>query len=175
MSQPYVGEIRMFAGNFAPAGWMLCQGQTLPISENDVLFTLIGTTYGGDGQNTFALPNLQSRVPIHVSGSNPIGEMAGVESVTLTTNQIPSHNHSVVTVASPGNASTPSGSTFLANEALSQPTNAFTYIPYDGAAQVQLAGQSVGMNGGNQPHSNIQPYLTINFIISLFGVFPTQN
>src|SRR5947208_17026937 len=100
MGQPYVGEIRMFAGNFAPAGWAFCNGQTIPISENDTLFTLIGTTYGGDGQETFALPDLQSRIPIHMgTGSSgttyQIGEMAGVESVTLTTQQIPSHTHAM--------------------------------------------------------------------------------
>src|SRR5881394_2931749 len=128
MGQPYVGEIRMFAGNFAPAGWMLCQGQSLPISENDVLFQLIGTTYGGDGQETFNLPNLASRVPIHM-GTGPggttyqIGEMAGTEQETLTTQQIPVHSHPLLASTDPGNAVQPTGNV------LANPFNTFPYFP----------------------------------------------
>src|SRR4051794_6812427 len=172
MAQPYIGEIRMFGGNFAPAGWMFCEGQALPISENDALFTLIGSTYGGDGQETFNLPNLASRVPIHM-GTGPsgttyqIGEMAGVESVTLTTQQIPIHTHALLASTDPGNAVGPE-SNVLAN-----PFNTFPYFP--STASVALNAQSVTSVGGSQPHENCQPFLCINFIISLFGVFPSQT
>ena len=172
MPEPYIGEIRMFAGNFPPVGWMFCEGQTLPISENDALFTLIGTTYGGDGQETFNLPNLASRVPIHM-GSGPDGvnyqlaEAAGTEQETLSTQQIPIHNHSFL------------GSTTAAT--LTSPKDSVVGT----SAQVDyltIAQPSVAMNanaitpaGGSQPHENTQPFLCINFIISLFGVFPTQT
>jgi microcystin-dependent protein len=173
MGTPYVGEIRMFGGNFAPAGWAFCNGQLVPIAENDVLFTLIGTTYGGDGQETFALPNLQSRVAVH-QGQGPgitqnyvIGEQVGVESVTLTTQQIPVHNHAFLASGSPGTASTPVGN-FPA-----QPPQAKLYrftVPSD-----PFPPTLVQPVGGNQPHENVMPYLAISFIISLFGVFPTQT
>jgi microcystin-dependent protein len=172
MPEPYVGEIRMFAGNFAPAGWMLCQGQTLPISENEVLFQLIGTTYGGDGQETFNLPDLQGRVPLHMGtgtdGINyQIGEKAGVETVTLTTQQIPSHTHTMIATTEIGTQNTPAGNML----AQCSGTKAYTAA----AAGAALNGQSVTSVGGSQPHENLQPYLVINFIISLFGVFPTQT
>jgi microcystin-dependent protein len=172
MAQPYIGEIRMFAGNFAPAGWMFCEGQTLPISENDALFTLIGTTYGGDGQETFNLPNLASRVPIHMgtakSGTTyQIGEMAGVETVTLSTQQIPIHNHAVVATLNIGSANAP------ANGVLAQSTTLKVYGAVD--PSVALGSNTVTPAGGSQPHENMQPFLCINFIISLFGVFPTQT
>jgi microcystin-dependent protein len=174
MSQPYVGEIRMFGGNFAPAGWAFCDGSLIPISENDTLFNLIGTTYGGDGQSTFALPNLQSRVPIH-AGKGPrltqnyiIGETGGAETVTLTTSQLPAHNHGgVVASSDPGNATGPQGN-LLAN-----PVNTFPYLPAPGS--LQLNGQTLQVVGGSQPHDNMIPFQCISFIISLFGVFPTQN
>jgi len=185
MSQPYVGQILMVGFNFAPAGWMLCQGQTLPISENETLFQLIGTTYGGDGQETFQLPNLCGRVPIHM-GQGPgitqnyqIGEAAGVEQVTLTTQQIPNHNHNVqvLTGNTTNNTSTPSGSTILSDEAQSPANSAFVYVPVGNPAtnQVTLAAQTIQIAGGSQPHENRQEYLTVNFAISLFGVFPSQN
>jgi microcystin-dependent protein len=177
--QPYVGEIRMFGGNFAPNGWMLCQGQSLPISEYEVLFNLIGTMYGGDGQSTFNLPDLQSRVPIHMGtgggGTYVQGEAAGVESVTLTTNQIPSHNHAVQVATGGGNQNVPAGNSILSTEAESVANRAPVYAAYAPINQVQLAAQTVGFSGGSQPHSNIQPILAINFIISLFGIFPTQT
>ena len=176
MGQPYVGEIRMFGGNFAPAGWMLCEGATLPISENDVLFQLIGTTYGGDGESTFNLPNLASRVPIHM-GTGPdgttyqIAEMAGTESVTLSTQQIPIHTHTALTTNSAQTAS-PTNATF-ANSASSQAgTNAYNA---DDDPGTNLNPQMISQVGGNQPHENCQPFLCINFIISLFGVFPSQT
>ena len=175
MGQPYVGEIRMFAGNFAPNGWMFCEGQPLPISENEVLFQLIGTTYGGDGQETFNLPNLASRVPMHM-GTGPdgttyqIGEMAGTESVTLTTQQIPAHNHAVLATGT-GQTVSPSNATF-ATATSSQPgVNA--YVEED--PSTPLSPQSIQPAGGSQPHENCQPFLCINFIISLFGIYPQQT
>lgn len=174
MAQPYVGEIRMFAGNFAPNGWMFCEGQTLPISENEVLFQLIGTMYGGDGEETFNLPNLASRVPMHM-GNGPdgvtyqIAEMAGTEQVTLTTQQIPNHTHPL-TASNDIAAQTTAGGNVLAT-----PVSA-TVLPY-GSDQPTSAmnPQSITPVGGSQPHENTQPFLCINFIISLFGVFPSQT
>lgn len=171
MAQPYVGEIRMFGGNFAPNGWMFCEGQTLPIAENDVLFQLIGTTYGGDGQETFNLPSLASRVPVHMGTSSEgityqIGESAGVESVTLTVNQIPAHSHTMIASSDIGTQSTPQ------NNVTSQSANKLYRA---GNATLALAPTSVASTGGSQPHSNMQPFLCINFIISLFGVFPSQT
>ena len=172
MSSPFIGEIRIFAGNFAPNGWMFCEGQLLPISENETLFNLIGTTYGGDGQSTFALPDLRGRIPNHQgtgSSGTPyvMAEMGGVEEVTLTVNQIPTHNHTVL--ASSANASTPNA----ANNVVAQTPTADFYSadPPDAA----LAANSISSAGGSQPHTNFQPYICINYIISLFGIFPTQN
>jgi microcystin-dependent protein len=169
---PYVGEIRMFGGNFAPAGWLFCQGQILPIAENDVLFQLIGTTYGGDGQETFALPNLASRVPVHQGSAATgttyqIGEAAGIEEVTLTLQQIPAHTHALLASTSAGSAASPLGSVLAASGSSN------VYRP--GPSAVALSPQAVGITGGSQPHTNLQPYLAINFIISLFGVFPSQT
>jgi microcystin-dependent protein len=181
MSSPYVGEIRMFGGNFAPVGWALCQGQLMPISENEVLFNLIGTTYGGDGQSTFAPPNLQSRVPMH-AGTNAgityqLGEMAGSESVTLTVNQMPGHSHVPMAKSAPGTAavSAPGGNIF-ADEVVPTAPNpmVFAYLPPDGN-QKTFAPNALGASGGSQPHDNMLPFLCVNFIISLFGIFPTQN
>lgn len=171
MSSPFVGEIRMFGGNFAPAGWALCDGQLLPISENDTLFTLIGTTYGGDGQTTFALPDLQGRLPVHQGtgaglSTRVIGEKSGVENVTLTTNQIPSHTHSALGQSATGNQPSPAGNVWAASS-----LNQFS----SSAANVTMNAASIGNSGGNQPHDNFMPYLCVNFIISLFGIFPTQN
>src|SRR5688572_25698653 len=172
MAQPFIGEIRMFAGNFAPNGWMFCEGQTLPISENDALFTLIGTTYGGDGQETFNLPNLASRVPIHM-GTGPDGttyqqgEMAGTEQETLTTQQIPNHTHPLTASTSPAQGTNPTGNV------TAQSSLVTLYSPE--APSVSLATNSVTPAGGSQPHENCQPFLCINFIISLFGIFPQQT
>ncbi len=174
MSSPYVGEIRMFGGNFAPVGWAFCDGQLLPISENDTLFNLIGTTYGGDGQETFALPNLQSRVPMHqgqgpgISQTYVIGELAGVEQVTLTPQQIPNHTHPLIGASINGNNSDPSGN-FLANSTVVTP-----YDPLDPPDKA-MAPTSIQLAGGSQPHDNVQPFLCINFIISLFGLYPSPN
>jgi microcystin-dependent protein len=172
VGQPFVGEIRMFGGNFAPAGWAFCQGQTLPISENDVLFTLIGTTYGGDGQETFQLPDLQGRLPVHAgtakSGTTyQLGEKGGVESVTLSIQQIPSHNHAFIATSNISNSTSPN------NSIVAQSSSADLYI--EDTPNQSLAPNSIGPDGGSQPHDNFQPYLCISFIISLFGVFPTQT
>ena len=175
MGQPYVGEIRLFAGNFAPNGWMFCEGATLPISENDVLFQLIGTTYGGDGESTFNLPNLASRVPIHM-GTGPdgttyqIGEMAGTEQETLTTQQIPNHNHPVLATNSQGTSQSPAGAV-LATPTTAQPN----VVMYGSDSTAQMNNQSISPVGGSQPHDNMQPFLCINYIISLFGIFPSQT
>ena len=171
MSSPYVGEIRMFGGNFNPNGWAMCDGSLLPISENETLFNLIGTTYGGDGQSTFALPNLNGRVPIHqgaVSGTTfTIGEAAGTETVTLSTNQIPIHTHPLLASSDPATTLNPQ------NNVLSATATATPYfnIP-PGAA---LSPQAITPMGGSQPHENMQPYLCISYIISLFGIYPSQN
>jgi microcystin-dependent protein len=172
MAQPYVGEIRMFAGNFAPAGWMFCEGQLLPISENETLFNLIGTTYGGDGESTFALPNLQGRLPVHMGTSTSgttyqLAESGGVEEVTLTVNQIPAHSHPLLASGDTGNE---------VNPANNLPSNSQGAIPYiEDAPTLNMNAQIISSVGGNQPHTNFQPYLCINFIISLFGIFPSQN
>ncbi len=169
MAQPYVGEIRMFAGTFAPAGWMFCSGQQLPISENETLFQLIGTTYGGDGESTFNLPNLQSRVPIHMGngpdGVNyPLAQAAGTESVTLTTQQIPVHNHALLVSKNAGNVNLPAG------HVTGESASVKMYLS-DSPSGAMNPG-SVTPVGGSQPHENCQPFLCINYIISLFGLFP---
>jgi microcystin-dependent protein len=183
MSQPYIGQIMIFGGSFAPQGWAFCNGQTMDISQNDTLFNLIGTTYGGDGRTTFNLPDLQGRVPVHI-GQGPglsnynIGDKAGVESVTLTTPQLPAHNHqvAVVTGTTQGNTSTPGfqSNSVLADEFQSQANAAFAYVANNGTNQVALGTKTIGLTGGSQPHENRQPFLAINYIISLFGVFPSQ-
>ena len=173
MSSPYVGEIRMFAGNFAPVGWMFCRGQLLPISEFDTLFNLIGTTYGGDGQNTFALPNLQGRAPMHMGTgagltSRVIGEIGGVENVTLTVSQIPQHNHLANCAAGGGTLASPAGAYWSTDPQ----GNTAAYNESGGGP---MATGILGSAGSSQPHDNRQPYLGMNFIISLFGIFPSQN
>ena len=167
MAQPYVGEIRMFGGNFAPAGWMFCDGQQLPISENETLFQLIGTTYGGDGQSTFNLPNLQSRVPIHMLTSNDIAETGGAEEITLTIQQIPIHTHAFIGAAADGNA---------IDTTNNLPANSLNITPYINATpDGNMSPQAIAPVGGSQPHTNLQPYLCVNFIISLFGIFPSPT
>jgi microcystin-dependent protein len=167
MAQPYVGEIRIFAGNFAPAGWMFCEGQLLPISENETLFQLIGTTYGGDGESTFALPDLRGRIPIHQGNGFILAETGGAEEITLTVNQIPAHTHPLLATSNPGAQSAP------ANQLLARDTGTDLYgadTPY-----VNMAAQAIGPVGGSQPHTNFQPYLCVDFIISLFGIFPSPT
>jgi microcystin-dependent protein len=156
----------MFAGNFAPAGWMLCQGQLLAISENETLFNLIGTTYGGDGQSTFGLPNLQSRVPVHQGTGFNLAQTGGAENVTLTTNQIAGHVHPAAATSGGGNAGGPAGAVWAAAPAK---------VYADGPANALMHASAVASSGGSQPHDNMAPFLCINFIISLFGVFPSQT
>jgi len=174
MGEPFVGEIRMFGGTFAPAGWAFCNGALVPISENDTLFNLIGTTYGGDGQETFALPDLQGRIPIHQgTGSDgiayQIGEKGGVESVTLTTNQIPAHNHVPVASTVAGTVPNPGNAIFAAGGSGEQ---MYSTPPTNPAGSLNAG--AILPTGGSQPHENMAPYLVITFILSLFGVFPHQ-
>ncbi|HET7749363.1 MAG TPA: tail fiber protein [Terriglobales bacterium] len=169
MSQPFIGEIRMFAGNFAPVGWAFCNGALIPIAENDALFNLIGTTYGGDGQNTFALPNLQSRIPVHVGPGFALGQSGGVESVTLTTSQIPAHSH----VPQAFNSPPPGNSNDPTNNVWASSTTGSVYVSGT-PANVAMSPDAIAPSGGSQPHDNMVPFLVINFILSLFGVFPSQ-
>jgi len=169
MAQPYVGEIRMFAGNFPPAGWMFCEGQLLPISENETLFQLIGTTYGGDGQSTFGLPDLRGRLPIHQGNGFILAQTGGAEQITLAVNQMAAHTHALLGTTNPGTQNQPS------NEVLAQSptTNAFPYGTDN--PPTTLSPSSISSIGGNQPHTNFQPYLCVDFIISLFGIFPSPS
>lgn len=158
----------MFAGNFAPAGWMFCEGQILPISEYETLFNLIGTTYGGDGQETFALPDMRGRIPIHQGGGFTLAETGGVEEVTLTVNQIPAHGHPFIASTSPGSSTLPTGGYLASN------LSGDFYTADTSTGLVPLASNTVGPVGGSQPHTNFQPYLCVDFIISLFGIFPPR-
>ena len=172
MSEPFIAEIRIFAGNFAPRGWAFCEGQLLPISQNTALFSLIGTTYGGDGRSTTALPNLQGRAPMH-PGHGPglslyrLGQQGGTESVTLTEAELPGHSHTVRGVAFPGNSTDPAGGAIAqANDG----SNLYGSAPDSG-----MDANAVDMAGGSAPHNNVQPFLTLNFIIALQGVFPPRS
>lgn len=169
---PYVGQIMAFGGNFAPQGWALCDGSLLPISQYDVLFNLIGTTYGGDGQTTFALPDLRGRVALH-QGQGPglsyyaLGESGGVEAVTLTVDQLPLHNHPAMANSNPGTISNPQGAVWAAS-----PVN--IYIA-GGVANTTMAATSISASGGSQPHENMLPFLTLNFCIATEGIYPSQS
>ncbi len=173
MSNPFLGEIRMAGFNFAPVGWAFCNGQIMSIQQNAALFSLLGTQYGGDGITTFALPNLQSRVPIHMgtgAGLSPyfIGQLGGVETVTLNINQMPQHNHLINAASGGGNQANPSGN-YPAVESTG------TSLNYSNAPNATMNAQALTNAGGSQPHTNIQPYLCINFIIALQGIFPSRN
>jgi microcystin-dependent protein len=167
MAQPYVGEIRMFGGNFAPAGWQFCDGSLLPISEQETLFNLIGTTFGGDGQSTFAVPDLRGRLPIHQGNGFTLGQTGGAEEVQLAVQQIPSHSHSFLVTGNIGGGSAP------ANTVLAQSSTVKVYSTVSPTAA--LGASTITSTGGGQPHTNLQPYLCVNFIISLFGIFPTPG
>lgn len=172
MAEPYVGEIRVFAGNFAPAGWAFCDGSILPISENDVLFALIGTTFGGDGQETFALPDLRGRVPVHMGKNRDtgttysLGEAGGVEAVTLMPAQIPVHSHQAMGQSTAGTQQSPEGGVWAASA-----LGAFA----TGTPDSTMDGEAIGPYGGSQPHENRMPYVAMNFIIALDGIFPSQG
>jgi microcystin-dependent protein len=169
MAQPYVGEIRMFAGNFAPAGWMFCEGQLLSISENETLFQLIGTTYGGDGQSTFALPDMRGRIPLHQGNGFILAETGGAEEITLTMGQIPAHSHPLLGSQSLATSTAPQNN-------LPALTASPTITPYSTDFPLTTMSPSMlGPVGGSQPHTNFQPYLCVNFIISLFGIFPSPT
>ena len=171
MAIPYIGEIRMFAGNFAPIGWFVCDGRLLPISEYETLFQLIGTTYGGNGQDNFALPDLRGRVPLHFGngggGSYTVGETGGVESVTLTVQQIPGHSHLVGVSTEAANQTAPAGGV------LAQSATVDLYV--EDTPLVAMAASAVSSVGGGQAHTNMQPFTCVNYIISLFGIFPSPN
>ncbi|GGR36671.1 phage tail protein [Deinococcus ruber] len=168
MAQPYVGEIRIFAGNFAPVGWLFCQGQSVAISDYDVLFNLIGTTYGGDGQETFNLPNLQSRVPMHYGNGFQVAQMGGEEQVTLSTQQMPVHTHSLMATTNAGSSASPAGSV------LAQ-TSGGINLYYEGQATDAMHSEAIFPAGTSQPHTNLQPYLCLNFIISMYGIYPSPS
>jgi microcystin-dependent protein len=172
MSQPFIGEIRIFAGNFAPVGWAFCEGQVQAISQNNALFALIGTTYGGDGVQTFNLPDLRGRIPVHQGTGNGgfttiLGQLAGSESVTLLSQNMPVHTHAMSASSSPGHVADPS-SAFVAADR--------DFAAFDATVpSVAMATPAVGLVGGNLPHDNMPPFLCLSFIISLFGIFPSQN
>jgi microcystin-dependent protein len=164
--QPYLGEIRMFAGDFEPYGWRFCDGRLLPISEYEALFALLGTTYGGDGEATFALPDMRGRIPFHPY-TMQLGEMRGVESVTVIPTQMPLHSHELQGTSGPGFSSDPSG-TVPARNALGSPH-------YSLGGDTSLAAGALDIAGGSQPHDNLMPSLGVHFIIAVYGVFPQQS
>ncbi len=166
---PYVGEIRMFGGNFAPVGWMFCNGQILGIAEYEALYALIGTTYGGDGQSTFALPDLRGRIPIHQSPSYALGSAAGVESVTLTIGQLPAHGHTLSGSAAESETANPQNGLFATS------VDTPFYAPFNSAKGATLNPQVVGQSGGGQPHNNMMPFQCVTFIIAVEGIYPSQG
>lgn len=181
MASPFVAEIRMFGFNFAPKGWAQCNGQLLPISQNTALFSLLGTYYGGDGKSTFALPNLQGMAAVHV-GQGPglseyfLGQSSGTEAVTLLTTEMPAHNHSFSVTTSTGTTNSSSGNQ-LGRGASGNPVSGLTQakIYSTAAPQTQMNFQALALAGGNQPHNNMMPYLTVNFCIAMQGVFPPRT
>jgi microcystin-dependent protein len=166
MGQPYVGEIRMFGGNFAPAGWMFCEGQLLSIAEYEVLFNVIGISYGGDGESTFGLPDLRGRIPIHQGNGFACTDQGGAEQLTLTVQQIPVHSHPLLAATGTGGPN-PAGSILATSTAVD--------VYRESAAGTAMAPASVTPVGGSQPHTNFQPYLCVSFIIAMFGIFPQQT
>ncbi len=171
---PFVAEIRIFPFNFAPKGWAWCDGQILPLSQNTALFSLLGTTYGGDGKSNFALPDLQGRAPMH-PGQGPglslhdLGETGGSETVSLLESEIPAHSHALMSLGAPGNRTNPIGNV------LARPATGLAYVPPAGAPIVSMAPEALAPAGGDQPHNNMQPYLTFYFCIALQGVYPPRT
>ncbi len=177
MSEPFIGEIRMFAGNFAPRGWAFCNGQLLPIAQNSALFSILGTTYGGDGRTTFALPDLRGRAPMQWGDGpgltpRPLGEKGGAENVTLIASQMPSHNHVLSASSQQGDQFSPEGNVpaVLLSATTGQPENLYHATP-----NTTMASQALGVTGGSQPHNNMQPFLCVSFIIALVGIFPSHS
>ena len=165
MSEPFLSEIKIVSFNFAPKGWALCNGQFLPINQNQALFALLGTTYGGNGQTTFALPNLRGQVPIHMGNGHTLGEAAGTTAVTVNIQQLPTHTHIAQASSTNGNQPVVPGAVLAAaNNLWTNPTGLTTLVP-----------QTVTSVGGSQPHNNMMPYLVLNFIIALQGIFPSRN
>lgn len=175
MADPFVGEIRIVAFNFAPKGWAFCSGQILPLSQNTALFSLLGTTYGGDGKSTFALPDLRDRAPMH-SGQGAgltyrdLGEAGGSSTVTLVTTELPAHNHTISSKVTAGNLANPMGNIWAGGAGRTPPP-----MYQNGAANTTMNDAAVGSSGGDQPHNNRQPYLGMSFIIALQGVFPSRT
>ena len=174
MADPFVAEIRIFPFNFAPKGWAFCNGQLLPLSQNTALFSLLGTTYGGDGKSNFALPNMQGSAPMH-PGQGPglslhdLGETGGSQTVTLLQSEMPAHPHTLMASSTTGTLSLPTANS------LARTSGALPYLPPAGAPLVAMSQAALGLAGGNQPHNNMQPYLTFNFNIALQGVFPPRT
>jgi microcystin-dependent protein len=169
MAEPFIGEIKMFAGNFAPTGFALCNGQLLSIAQNTALFSILGTTYGGDGISNFALPNLQGRVPLHMSSGFVLGQQGGESNVTLTTAQLPAHTHPAQCVNAKATKPNPVGNVWAQDAA------GITAEYSAAAPNGTMSGEAIGATGSSQPHDNMQPYLVVNFIIALFGIFPSRN
>jgi microcystin-dependent protein len=180
MAAPFIGQVIRVGFTFAPYGWMLCAGQLVPIDQQQALYALIGTTYGGNGTTNFALPDLRGRVPISFgqgqgTSNYVLGQAGGFEQVTLTSGQMGSHNHLVVLASGTANSGTPSTSALLANEGPAGITRVYTYAPYDSAHQTALSPSAVGMSGGGSPHENRQPYLAVQTAIALNGIFPPRS
>ena len=167
MADPFLGEIKIVSFAFAPKGWAVCNGQLLPISQNQALFSLLGTTFGGDGRTTFALPNLQGRAPVHVGKEVPLGQTAGEENHTLTTAEMPAHDHRVFGTSTGPAAGTPAGNVWA--------TLTATQNPYSQAPNATMVAAAIRPAGGGQAHSNLQPYLVLTFVIALQGIFPSRN
>lgn len=178
MSDQYVGEIRMFAGNYPPKGWAFCDGSTLPINGNEALYSIIGVTYGGDGQNSFKLPDLRGRIPVHRGGNSTtgstfmMGQQGGVEKVTLTSDQLPTHTHQVNAQLAPGTLKNPSNAFWATSNTNQYAASTSTTIVTPNA---KLSSQSISTVGGGQAHDNMMPYLTVSFIIALSGLYPVQG
>lgn len=165
MAEPFIGEIRPFGFDFAPVGWALCNGQVMLISENQALYSILGTTYGGNGVTTFALPNLQGRAPVHQGPGKALGMSAGSESVTLTLANLPQHNHLVNAATGEASSADPTNNAWATTDS----------NPYIESANGTMAAGAIGNTGGSQAHNNMQPYLTINFCIAVQGLFPSRN